>query len=67
MTIHTMAVTTQRIHLLPQLVVILLLNQLHMLNMRPLCVQKHLDLKENLNTLSNYQWRGLSDDLPVVI
>ena len=47
-------ITTQRIHLLPQLFVIFVLNRSHMPYMLPLCVRKCLDLRQNLNTLSSY-------------
>ncbi len=47
-------ITVQRIHLLPQLFVIFVLNRSHMLYMLPLCVQKCLNLRQNINTLSSY-------------
>ncbi len=47
-------VTTQRIHLLPQRVIIFILNRSHMAYTLPLCVRKCLDSRQNINTLSSY-------------
>ncbi len=53
MSIATKRVTTQHIHLLPQLLVIFAPNRLHTSNMLPLCVRKCLDLRQNINTLNS--------------
>ena len=53
---HYRCVTTQRIHFLPQLFVVFVLNQSHIPYMLPLCVRKFLDLRKNINTLNSYRF-----------